>query len=104
MAVRPMFSVYDSPAKAYLPPFVADTEKVALRMFEAACRDSQHQFARFAEDYTLFLVGEFDDFTGQVIELTKVEKIAGAWEVIAWIEEKDRGFEREAAEAAEEVQ
>lgn len=61
------FTVYDSAAEAYLPPFFAQNHGVARRLFESACQDSEHQFAKFAADYTLFYVGEFDDASGELL-------------------------------------
>lgn len=70
MAIHQIFSVYDQKAIAYLQPFFANTEGIAVRMFTAAVNDTEHQFARFAEDYVLYKIGEFDDSTG-LIEQTQ---------------------------------
>lgn len=60
------YSVHDSKAEAFLPPFTAPTAGVAIRMWEAACNDPEHTFHRHAGDYTLFEIGEFDQDSGQV--------------------------------------
>ena len=59
-----VYSVYDSKAKAFLPPFFATNAGVAGRMMQEACSDQNHQFFKFAGDYTLFEVASFDDDTG----------------------------------------
>lgn len=56
-----IFSVYDSKAEAFLPPFFAPTTAVGIRNFEGAANDSGHQFFRFAADYTLFELGSWDE-------------------------------------------
>lgn len=56
-----IFTVYDSKAEAYLPPFFSATRGLALRSFTDAVNTAGHAFNRYAEDYTLFEVGEFDD-------------------------------------------
>lgn len=56
-----IFSVYDAKAGAYLKPIFARNSAVALRMFEAAVNQEDHDFHRFAEDYTLFEIGEWDE-------------------------------------------
>lgn len=64
-----VFSVYDSKAEAYLPPFVSQNRAVAIRSFTAAAQDSNHNFCRHAADYTLFEIAEFDDVAGQLTPL-----------------------------------
>lgn len=63
--IRKTYSVFDSKAKAYLSPFYSTTEGVATRMFSAAVEDAAHDFHKFAEDYTLFYLGDFDEETGK---------------------------------------
>lgn len=60
-----VFSVYDSKALAFISPIFAPTIGVALRMFEAAANDQNHEFHKHAGDYTLFLLGEWDEDNGQ---------------------------------------
>ncbi len=59
-----IFSVFDSKADAYLPPFFAPTTAVGVRTFAAAANAEAHQFRMFAGDYTLFELGEFDERKG----------------------------------------
>ncbi len=61
-----MYSVWDSKADAYIQPFFATNDKVALRMFQNACDDSAHDFSRHSEDYTLFRIGTFDQQKGDL--------------------------------------
>jgi len=56
-----VFSVYDSKAEAYLPPFFMQSEGQARRIFGDCCNDEGHQFGKHPEDYTLFEIAEFDD-------------------------------------------
>lgn len=67
-----MYSVYDSKAEAYLPPFFASTKGVALRRFITSVNDPDHQFAIYPGDYTLFEIGEYDDQTGQVVSCNPI--------------------------------
>ena len=59
-----IFSVYDSKTEAYLPPFYTHSVGQAERSFKDACNDTNHEFHKHAEDFTLFQLGEFDDATG----------------------------------------
>lgn len=64
-----VFSIYDSKAEAYLPPFITPNIAVAVRMFSSAACDPTHNFAKFAGDYTLFEIGKFDDSKGEFISV-----------------------------------
>lgn len=59
-----LFTVYDSKAAAYLPPFTSQNEGTAVRSIMATLRNSEHPFALNPEDFTLFYLGDFDDQTG----------------------------------------
>lgn len=61
-----IYTVHDSKAEAYLQPFFAANDAVAMRYLETAANDSGHEFARHAEDYTLFEIGGFDETTGNM--------------------------------------
>lgn len=61
-----MFAVHDSKAAAFLTPFFSPTRATAIRAFRSACLDSNHDFHRYAADYTLFELGEFDDQDGVI--------------------------------------
>lgn len=56
-----VFTIYDSKAELYLPPFYFRTAGEATRAFEESCNDPQHQFHRHSEDFTLFELGTYDD-------------------------------------------
>lgn len=60
-----LFAVRDSKAEAYLQPFFSQTLGTALRAITDATNDLQHVFHRYAEDYDLYLLGEFDDETAK---------------------------------------
>jgi len=58
-----IYSIFDSKAEAYLQPFFATTDGVAMRMFEQAIVNNA-QFAQYAEDYSLWTVGHWDETDG----------------------------------------
>lgn len=62
-----IFSVHDSAAQAYLPPFYMKTAGEAIRAFETTVKDTNSQFNRFPADYTLVELGEFDENTAEII-------------------------------------
>jgi hypothetical protein len=62
-----VFSVHDSKADAFLPPFILPKEAMALRAFSDCVNSEDHQFGKNPEDYTLFELGSFNDETGQYL-------------------------------------
>lgn len=59
--LQQIYTVYDKAADAYLQPFYAVNETVALRSFTAACLDESHNFHKYAEDFSLHYIGTYDD-------------------------------------------
>lgn len=64
MSVYQVFSVFDSKAAAYALPFFLPRVEVAIRSFRDAVRNPEHDMHRHPEDYSLHLLGEFDDASG----------------------------------------
>ena len=71
-----MYSVFDSKADAFLPPFFLHNNGLALRTFGDACNMKDHQFGKHPEDYTLFELGVFEDDSGS-FEIYKTPKSLG---------------------------
>lgn len=63
-----IFTVFDTAASAFLRPFFAETEGLAKRAFSEAINTPQGDasFFKHYQDYSLFLVGWFDDQTGEI--------------------------------------
>jgi hypothetical protein len=59
--IHNVFSIYDSKAAAYLPPFILPRIEMGQRVFSDAINSKDHQFGKHPEDYTLFHLGTFDD-------------------------------------------
>ena len=79
--IHKVYSVYDIAAAAYLQPFYAPTVGMALRSFVDAVNDPNHQFAKYSSDYTLYLLGEFNDSDGSFNSF-EPEKILSAKEAL----------------------
>ena len=76
------FSIFDSAAEAYLPPFVLPTEGMAIRVFTDCCNSEKHQFGVNPGDYTLFELGVFDDATALFEALPAGMKLVNGLEVV----------------------
>lgn len=61
-----VYSVFDSKAAVYGTPFFQVNDMVAMRSFSQLANDSNSSVNRFPEDYTLYLIGYYDDSVGEV--------------------------------------
>jgi len=59
--VHLIFTVYDSKAELYLPPFYNQTKGQAVRAFQDTVNKKDHPFNKHPEDYTLFFLGNYED-------------------------------------------
>jgi hypothetical protein len=60
-----VFGIYDSKAEAYLPPFFVKSKGEAIRAITSHVMDEHHNFCKYAEDFTLFELGSWDDSTAK---------------------------------------
>lgn len=56
-----IYTIYDSAAEAWLPPFFRPTAAMAQRDFANNCQIPDHSFTIAPGDYTLYEIGSFDD-------------------------------------------
>jgi len=61
-----LFAIYDRKAEGHKPPFAVMTIGQAERAFNDACADDGTDLNRHPEDYQLWMVGSFDEFSGEV--------------------------------------
>jgi len=67
-----IFTVHDRAALAYLDPFTSQSVGTAERSFSAAVQDENHHFHKHAPDFTLYLIAEFNQETGEVVPVDRV--------------------------------
>lgn len=77
-----VYSIFDSKAEAYLQPFFAVSHGVALRQFISAIQQEDSNFNKFAGDYTLMCIGEFDERKGKLSGLPAHESLGCAIEYL----------------------
>lgn len=63
-----LFTVFDSKAEIFLPPFFVPTLGIAKRAFIDCINSPDHQFGKHPSDYTLFQLGNFNDADGMMEE------------------------------------
>lgn len=61
------YTLYDSKALTYSPPFYGTAHGAAVRMVMDLAADPNTSVGRHPGDYTLFCVGRFDDQSGQLL-------------------------------------
>lgn len=61
-----IMAVRDAKAEAFMPPMFVQAAGLGLRAFSDAINDPQHEFSRHPEDYSLYMLGEFDELQGVV--------------------------------------
>lgn len=62
--IQQAFSIFDTAAGVYSPPFFQITKGLAIRIFTDTANDKTNAIGLHPNDYTLFAVGTFDDNTG----------------------------------------
>lgn len=86
-----VFSVFDSKAKAYLPPFFMHNEDMAIRIFKDCVNSGDHQFGKHPSDYTLFCLGEFLDHEG-IINFSGPHSVGNGVEYLEFDEKVTEGM------------
>lgn len=64
-----LFTVYDTKAEVYFPPFGARHVAEAVRQFADLVANPASVLAKHPEDYRLFICGEFHQDSGIVVPL-----------------------------------
>lgn len=76
--MRDMFAVWDSKMSAFLPPFSLPNVGLASRWFHQAVNGGVPDWNKYAEDFTLFRLGTFEDETGRMKSFDAPESICTA--------------------------
>lgn len=84
MATLHCFAVLDRAAKAYGRPFYAATESLGKRMFAEAVNDQtpENLINKYPSDFALFLVGQYDEDSGDLTPMPHVQPICEAQELV----------------------
>lgn len=63
------FAILDQKAHSFNPPYFLPHEDIAIRGFAQSIRhpDRYPTMRDFPEDFTLYLIGEFDDQSGKLL-------------------------------------
>lgn len=76
--ISQIFSVYDKKAEAYCHPFYSGSSVIAERHFANAANDRESAICRNPGDYNLFLLGSFDDESGELVVYANQQNLGSA--------------------------
>jgi hypothetical protein len=76
------YAIFDSAAGVYMRPFFAQANGLATRMFSDLACDAEHDVGKHPEDYSVYIIGEYDDQTGELKPVQK-ECLATAEELVS---------------------
>ncbi|AXH75175.1 MAG: nonstructural protein [Microviridae sp.] len=80
--IRKVYTIFDSAARIYLPPFHLHADGEAVRAFRDAANSPSHYVGQHPADYTLMRIGSYDDSTGMYIMLEGFENLGNALEYV----------------------
>lgn len=66
-------AVYDSKVKQYTTPSFVRTTEEGIRSFQAAAQQENHDFKKFASDYSLWQLGYYYPETGGLEKIERVQ-------------------------------
>lgn len=66
------YSIHDSVAQFFGPPFFVKTDGEARRVFGDACKDTRSNLSEHPSDYSLYRIGHFDDNSGDLVPVAPV--------------------------------
>jgi len=61
-----VFSIRDTKTGVFNPPFYSRTPGEAERSFKDQCNNPESMLHKYAEDYDLYALGEYDDNSGKI--------------------------------------
>lgn len=71
------YSVHDSVAQFFGPPFFCKTDGEARRLFSDACKDTRSNLSEHPSDFALYRLGQFDDNSGDLVPVAPVLIVRG---------------------------
>ena len=75
-----IYTIHDSKADAYLPPFFLHADGMATRSFQDCIHDPEHNFGKHPQDYTLFNIGSFNDKTSELEYYSPIKNLGNGVE------------------------
>lgn len=77
------YTVYDNKALVYGTPFFAATDGSAVRSFTDLANDHNTTVGRHPGDFSLFMVGTYDDAVGGLVPVSPLRHVIDATAVVS---------------------
>lgn len=61
-----LFTIRDSKAEAFNRPFTSQNPAMAMREIQTAVNGADNSMKTYAEDFDLFLIGDFEESSGEI--------------------------------------
>lgn len=78
--MQKIYTVKDLVSETHMRPFFSPTNGAAMRAFQEAASDPEHDFYKYPEDYVLYEIGEYHEDIAEVMALTKNVRLGSAKE------------------------
>lgn len=75
-------AIYDAKAQTFLQPFYARAKGEALRTFADLANDKSSPIGQHPEDYSCFIIGEYNQLDGKLKAAQKTEPLGIAIEFL----------------------
>lgn len=75
-----LFAIYDVKADAFNAPIAVISKAAAIRSFTDAVNDTKTDFYKHAEDYSLFIIAEWEPLSGNINPFKAPERVITALE------------------------
>lgn len=88
-----IYTVYDNKALVYGTPFFAVTDGSAVRSFSDLVNDANTTVGRHPNDFSLFVVGEYDDQKGLLTPFSPLRHLVDAASLVVQQPELFKGVQ-----------
>lgn len=85
------YTVYDSKAETFMPPFFVPSKGLAIRAFEDCVNSDDHHFGKHPADYTLFSLGAFNTDVGH-FDFTEKQSVGNGVEFLSFKPDITKGM------------
>lgn len=86
--IQKLYSVRDSKAGIFHPPFPQKTHGEAERTFASTVRNKDTSLHAYPDDYDLYYLGEFDDNSGKMDLLDSPQHVVKAVQLMLPVENR----------------
>lgn len=95
--LKKLYTVYDVKTQYHNPPVACFNDHDAMRQFATILQGRPTIFQQYPEDFWIFEVGQFDDSSGEVKALSKMNKLCTLADLRDRLEGKEKNEDNTSA-------